>query len=264
METTDISSFSLIMAFFMLLYPIILSYLFNLKIIKDSIISVIRMSVQLFIMSLILSYFFQINNIWINIGWIIFMIIFASFRIIQASKLNTKNFIMPVFFALAISNLFVLFYFNYIILRLDNVFEARYFIVIGGMLLGNALTGNIIGISNFYKDIQRNKERYLFYLGNGATVYEAAMPYFRNALISALRPTIASMATIGIVYLPGMMTGQILGGASPQTAIKYQIAIMLAILLTVSLSVTLTIVFTIKSSFDECGIIKENIFKEKQ
>jgi len=64
------------------------------------------------------------------------------------------------------------------------------------------------------------------------------------------------------VYLPGMMTGQILGGASPQTAIKYQIAIYVAILTSVSLSVTLTILFTMKSSFDEYGILRQDIFKK--
>ncbi|PNR97017.1 ABC transporter permease [Petrotoga sp. 9PWA.NaAc.5.4] len=262
MDTNDISIFSLAMAFLMLLYPVILSYVFNLKIIKDSLISVLRMTVQLFIMSLILAFLFEINNIWINIGWIIFMILFATIRVIQTSKLKMKKFVIPVFSALLITSFIVLLYFNYVILRLSNVFEARYFIVIGGMLLGNSLTGNIIGIGNFYKDIKRNKERYLFNLGNGATIYEAAMPYFRNSVISALKPTIASMATIGIVYLPGMMTGQILGGANPQTAIKYQIAIMLAILLSVSLSVTLTIIFTIKSSFDEYGIIKDDVFQQ--
>lgn len=92
-------------------------------------------------------------------------------------------------------------------------------------------------------------------------MYEAVLPYFRNALITALKPTIASMATIGIVSLPGMMTGQILGGSPPQTAIKYQIAIMIAILMSVSLSVTLTIFFTMRSSFNEYGILKEDVFK---
>ncbi|MDY6893978.1 MAG: ABC transporter permease [Thermotogota bacterium] len=260
--TTDISLFSLAMAYLLIFFPIILSYIFNLKIIRDALISTIRMSIQLFIMSLILVYLFQFDYTWLNIGWLFFMISFAVFRVIGSSGLNFKRFVWPVFFALAISNFIVLFYFDFIILRLDNIFTARYFVVLGGMLLGNALTGDIIGISNFYKDIERNKQRYFFALGNGATVYEATLPYLRNALISALRPTIASMATVGIVYLPGMMTGQILGGASPQTAIKYQIAIYVSILTSVSLSVTLTILFTMKSSFDDYGILREDVFKK--
>ncbi len=259
--TTDISLLSLLTAYLLLFVPIIISYLFNLKITKETIISTVRMTVQLFIMSIILIYLFRFDNRWINMGWLTFMITFAAFRIIGSTGLNVRRFIWPIFLSLFISNFLTIFYFNFVILRLDNVFTVRYFVIIGGMLLGNALNGDIIGIRNFYKDILRNKERYLFALGNGATVYEAVLPYFRNALITALKPTIASMATIGIVSLPGMMTGQILGGSPPQTAIKYQIAIMIAILMSVSLSVTLTIFFTMRSSFNEYGILKEDVFK---
>jgi putative ABC transport system permease protein len=69
------------------------------------------------------------------------------------------------------------------------------------------------------------------------------------------------MATIGVVFLPGMMTGQILGGSDPSTAIKYQIAIMLAIFLSVALSVLFTILLTVKSSFNNYGILRRDIFK---
>ena len=80
--------------------------------------------------------------------------------------------------------------------------------------------------------------------------------------MAALKPNIASMATMGIVFIPGMMTGQILGGSSPITAIKYQIAIMLTIFVIVSVTITLTTLFTIKSSFTELGMLKSHIFKQ--
>ena len=57
-------------------------------------------------------------------------------------------------------------------------------------------------------------------------MYEAVLPYLRKSLRAAVKPTLANIASVGIVTLPGMMTGQILGGASPLVAIKYQITIM--------------------------------------
>jgi len=129
--------------------------------------------------------------------------------------------------------------------------------------LGNSLRGNIIGVSSFYKSIKRNERRYLYRLSVGASLYEALKPYFRAGMITSLQPTIATMMTIGIVSLPGMMTGQMLGGASPMVAIKYQIAIMIAIFVSVSMSVALMILFTIKSSFNGYGVLKKGVFKDR-
>jgi putative ABC transport system permease protein len=69
------------------------------------------------------------------------------------------------------------------------------------------------------------------------------------------------MATIGLVSLPGMMTGVILGGADPMTAIKYQIAIMIAIFSGTAITVALAIWLTMKSSFTAYGVLDYQIFK---
>ena len=261
METVDISNTALLFAYLLLIVPIVISYFLKLDIIKNIFISVFRMSTQLFVMAIILEYLFTWDIKILNIIWLMFMIGFAAFSVIKESNLKIKKFIIPVFSSMILANIAVLLYFNFFILNLEDVLQARHFVVIGGMLLGNALRGNIIGIGNFYKSIERNKNRYLFALGNGASIYEAVFPYFKQSFKDAIKPTVASMATIGVVFLPGMMTGQILGGSDPSTAIKYQIAIMLAIFLSVALSVLFTIFLTVKSSFNDFGILKKDIFK---
>jgi putative ABC transport system permease protein len=130
------------------------------------------------------------------------------------------------------------------------------------MLLGNSLRGNIIGISSFYRNIRKDRKYYRYRLSLGATFSESIRPYLRESVQLALRPTIAAMATMGIVALPGMMTGVILGGASPEVAIKYQIMIMIAIVVSTILSVVLTILMTIRSCFTRYGILKDDIFAE--
>ncbi len=99
-------------------------------------------------------------------------------------------------------------------------------------------------------------------LSLGANQQEALLPYFRDAMLAAMRPFLANMATMGIVSLPGMMTGQILGGAAPQTAIKYQIAIVLAIFAALTISVSLSIYFSSRRAFDDYGILKPGLFRE--
>jgi putative ABC transport system permease protein len=85
----------------------------------------------------------------------------------------------------------------------------------------------------------------------GATPKMASKQIVDDAFDSAILPTINSMVGMGIVFLPGMMTGQILSGTSPVTAIEYQIAIMLGILGSVALTVVLFVQLGYKTFFSE-------------
>ena len=82
----------------------------------------------------------------------------------------------------------------------------------------------------------------------------------QHALQEALTPTLATMATIGVVSLPGMMTGAILGGLNPMTAIQYQIAIMIAIFTGTGITVLLGVLWTRKAAFDGFGMLKRDLF----
>jgi putative ABC transport system permease protein len=90
---------------------------------------------------------------------------------------------------------------------------------------------------------------------------EAVRPFLQRAYSASLAPTIATMATIGIVSLPGMMTGIILGGTDPLVAIKYQIAIMMAIFSGTALAVILGILLTLRTSFDRYGVLDPDVLK---
>lgn len=263
MGAVDITLLSLGLGFLLLIIPIGISWYFGLGIIKSMLISFARMTLQLFLMALFLKYLFEWDFGPLNILWLLIMIVVAVTAVIRNSGLSVRIFALPVLLAFTLSVFVILIYFNSIIVGIDNILEAKYFIIIGGMLLGNSLRGNIIGITTFYKDIKRNKNRYMYSLSLGASKFEATMPYLRDGLRSALKPSIANMATIGIVSLPGMMTGQILGGSTPMTAIKYQIAIIVAIFVAVSITVTLSIILTLRHSFNGFGMLKPGIFKDK-
>jgi len=131
-----------------------------------------------------------------------------------------------------------------------------------GVMAGAAvgLRGTIIGIDNFYSLLRRNKQRHMYRLALGASILESLLPYLRASLKSALQPTLATMATMGIVFLPGMMTGQILGGLSPLLAIKYQMVIMITIFVSTAIAINLTILLTMRTCFDEFGLLKKKTF----
>jgi putative ABC transport system permease protein len=260
LETIDISVYSLLLVFLLLVVPVILSRVYGLCLIKSLLGSVVRMTVQLVLIGVFLKYLFLWNNTFINLSWFGVMILVAVFSAIRSSSMKLGKILMPVFISFALSTFVVIFYINIFVIRLDYIFDARYLIVLGGMLLGNSLRGNIVGIDTFYKSLRKDAKKHHYLLSLGASQYEAVRPYMKESIRLALKPTMASMATIGIVALPGMMTGVILGGASPEVAIKYQIMIMISIVVSTIISVLLTIVTTSRACLTKYGILRGDIF----
>jgi len=262
METVNISVFSLALTFLLLAVPIFLSRLFNIGLIKPLANSVVRMSVQLILIGIFLKYLFLWNNMLVNLLWLTVMILVAVFSAVRSFSMRISKVLVPVFLSFSIATFIIIFYLNIVVIRLDNVFDARYLIILGGMLLGNSLRGNIVGIAAFYKNIRKDSKKFLYVLSLGASLHEALVPYLRQSVQLALKPTLAAMATMGIVALPGMMTGVILGGTDPAIAIKYQIMIMIAILTSTTASVVLTILMTRRVCFTKYGTLKTEIFTE--
>ena len=112
----------------------------------------------------------------------------------------------------------------------------QYVIPISGMLMGNTMTGVSLGVKSLYKTIEDQTDRIETLQNMGVRPEKLFLPFVRQAMETAILPTINTMVGIGIVSLPGMMTGQILSGTLPTTAILYQIAIMIAICTTVCLA----------------------------
>lgn len=256
MNGESISYLSMISLIFLIIPVIIINRKLNISINKKIFYAVGRMVIQLSLIGIFLQYIFDINNAFINFFYLIFMIIIASISTAKSCGLSIKKFNILLLLAFLIPNVSILLFFNFFVTRLDNLFHAQYLIPIGGMLLGNTLSGSIICLNNFYKAIKENKEEYFYSLSLGGSKVEALTPYFKNALLASINPTIASIETVGLVSLPGMMTGQILGGAIPLTAIKYQIAIMIAILIARYFSAILSILFTAFRAFDEYDVLR--------
>lgn len=263
MEIIELSWQQLAIAFIILIIPAGILGWYKTGLNSKMAIATVRMTLQLLFVGYYLEYLFELDNSWINLGWITVMVVVADFATIDRSELVQKmSLILPVFAATFFGIVLINFFFLEVVIQLRDVLEAQYAIPITGMVLGNCLRSNVIGINDFYYSLKENRERYQFFLAAGATRAEALYPYIRSALKKSANPTLASMATIGLVSLPGMMTGQILSGSSPMTAIQYQIMIMIAIFSGTILSVYLAILFCNRTVFFKNDMIDPSIFKE--
>ena len=114
-------------------------------------------------------------------------------------------------------------------LRPEPWYHPRYALPLLGMILGNTMTGISLGLDVLTNGLVRERAAVEACLALGGTRYQALLPIIRDALRSGFMPTINGMAAIGLVSLPGMMTGQILAGVDPVGAVKYQLLIMFLI-----------------------------------
>lgn len=263
MNASDITYGQLIAGYALLLFPLSIFIWYGVNLFRDTIISVLRMTLQLLFVGFYLQVVFNWNTPWINFLWVAVMVMVADASIVRSCGLRVRRFVMPLAVALLAGVLVPLLLFMLVIIRPEPILDARYVIPIAGMILGNCLRADIVGIRGFYEAIHKQEKVYLTALSAGATLHEAVLPFMREALEAALRPTIATMATIGVVSLPGMMTGVILGGANPMTAIKYQIAIMLAIFSGTAITVVLAIFLTMHKCFTPYGILDKTIFQHR-
>src|SRR5699024_11242809 len=118
-------------------------------------------------------------------------------------------------------------FFMLIILDLDPWYEPRYFIPIGGMIIGKTMTGISLGVNNLLIGMKEQRNKVEGALMLGATPKEASKQVINQAFDSAMLTTINAMVGMGIVFLPGMMVGQIISGTSPLVDFQYQIAVSL-------------------------------------
>ncbi len=202
---------------------------------KLMIIASIRMTAQLALAGFVLTYIFENPHPAFTIAYLIAMCAFAISRVLAKNRTLNRRFQIIIAASIALSGISVIVFFIGVVVG-ESLFNPRYVIPIAGMLMGNTMTGATLGVKAFRERLAGQRARIEALLNVGATPEKILLPFVRQALEMALLPTFNAMVGMGIVSLPGMMTGQILSGTLPATAILYQIAIMIAICTVVCLS----------------------------
>lgn len=248
---------------FSLIYLLLLIVLFIMKKsqinqTKLLIIASIRMTIQLVLAGLILTYIIENPHPAFTVAYFVLMTGFAIVRTLNNNKGLNRGFKLAIAGSITFAGLFVVVFFISLVVG-ESVFNPQYMIPVSGMVVGNAMTGTILGVKTFRESFsgQRNKIEAL--LNIGAKPKKILLPFVNQAIETALLPTLNSMLGMGIIALPGMMTGQILSGTLPTTAILYQIAIMIAITTAVCLSVFGSLYFGYRSIYNDRNQIKLNL-----
>ncbi len=258
--TADLSILSLVSMYALMLIPLAIFFHLQLGLIRDTLLAIGRMTVQLLLVGLYLNYIFQLNNPFVSLLWVAIMLVAANLSILKKAGMKRGLFFWRSLAGVAGSTLFVSGWFILVAIRPEPAYDARYMVPIVGMILGNCLRSNVLSLERFYSGIRKSENEFMTYLLLGATLREATRPYLRDAIRAAVNPSIATIATMGIVSLPGMMTGQILGGAMPMEAIKYQIGIMACIFTAMVVASLMNILLSLPVAFDDHQRLRQDIF----
>ena len=185
-----------------------------------------RTLVQLLFVGVFLAFVFETRNPLIVLAVLIGMVTIAATVARSRIDRDLPKILKWVWLAIFLSALTTMTYVSLLVIRLDPWYDPRYLIPLTGIVLGNAMTAASIAGERLVSALRNNRIEIETHLSLGATPAQAVQTYRKEAIKSGLIPTINAMMVVGLVTLPGTITGQILAGADPLIAALYQILIM--------------------------------------
>lgn len=237
----DLTTVDLLIAAALVLINGVVSVVLRLRLERQLLIASVRTVVQLLLIGWLLRWVFARQR-WTEV--LLLMALMSTVAGIAAVRRTKRRFsgIWPIGLAAVAGSAWVV---TGIALAavIDSQFvhshPAQYAVPLLGMVLGNTLTGISLGLDRLTGGLVSERDAVELRLSLGATRWEAALPMIQDAVRTGMIPIINSMMVVGIVSLPGMMTGQILAGVKdPMSAVRYQIVIMFLIAAAVALGVT--------------------------
>ncbi len=205
----------------------IVSIALRLRMERSLLLASVRTTVQLLLVGFVLQWVFAIDRWYVVVAMLLVMTLVAGYTAAGRNERRFAGMWASTLLSMGISSWLITAYALLVVLHgIDHWYQPQYAIPLMGMVLGNTLNGISVGLGTLTNELSLRRGEIDSALSLGATRYEAALPTLRQAIRLGMTPIINSMMVVGLVSLPGMMTGQLLSGTSPIEAVKYQIMIM--------------------------------------
>ncbi|PJM76837.1 ABC transporter permease [Bifidobacterium felsineum] len=225
----DIDIWGLLVALAMVAIAAGISELMRINIGKTLLWSACRALLQLCAMGFIIGYVIRANNVFLVFAVIAVMLVAAVQITLSRAKGVPKGLAGPVLLSLTITMLLMISLVTELVVRPHPWYAPQLVVPLTGMLLGNTVSALAVGLSRFYESMNERRDEIDTLLALGSTAWEAARPSIVSSIRLGLLPTTATLASCGIVTIPGMMAGQVIAGGDPLEAAKYQFVVFAAI-----------------------------------
>ena len=227
---------------------IVVSWRWKIPVQKDMALGSVRAFVQLVAVGYVLRYIFDLESFWLILAAIMVMLIVGAWVAADRVK-NVSGAFVVTFTAMALGSLLTL----GLMLAVGLITpEARYVIPLAGMLASNSMNAATLTIRRISTDVEDHKLAIESALALGKSWREATRPYQREAATAGMISMLNFMKTVGIVALPGAMTGMILAGAEPLKAVLLQLMVGYMLLSAVTITSVVTLELTVRKFFTGC------------
>jgi putative ABC transport system permease protein len=230
---------NLALAFVPVVVVVVILYKWSLNI-KSAFYAISRMLVQLMVIGYFLAYIFEANSAWVVLGVLTVMVFTSSWIALRTTKIKRTLLYTKTLYSLILGGGITLVLVTQAVLDLNPWYSPRYVIPLAGMIFASSMNSVSLAVERLTAEIERNVD------------YQHAR---NTALRTSLIPITNSLFAVGLVSLPGMMTGQIMSGISPLIAARYQIMVMCMIFGSAGISSALFLTLT-KPDFLLPGKIK--------
>lgn len=224
---------------------------FRLGLSRDLAVGTLRTFGQLFAMGYVLAVVFARRSPLLTFALYLVMLV-AAVRVVtgrSGPRAGGVRIALPVglsmLLAYSVTSLLV----TKVIIGVEPWWEPQTFLPIAGMVIGNSMTALALALERLFSELHTKRAVVEMLLAHGATPQEASLDAVRQAVRAGMAPSITALMGVGLVFLPGMMTGQILAGADPQAAIRYQIVVMLMLVGSTTITSVLAVLWVRRRCF---------------
>ncbi len=206
----ELSLFDVGLSAIFVLIAILISLLLKLNLVRTLTIAMLRTSIQLGLAALLLGVVFKMNSASSVLLLVGVMILLASREAVVRQKFKPRFLFIGTLVAMGVSALMIGIMVVALILRASPWWQPSFFIPLTGMILGNSLNGISLALDRFLQSCDDQRPLIESRLLMGASPSEATIDFFRNAIRSGMMPIVNSMMIVGVISLPGMLTGHFL------------------------------------------------------
>jgi len=225
----ELSYFQVALAALLILINGAISVALRLGLHKKLALAAVRTVVQLLLIGLVLQGIFSLSKWYLVLALMLFMVVMAGYSAVRRTGRRYPGIWIDSMLSIWASSWLITGIALFGIVQVKPWFSPQYAIPLLGMILGNTLTGISLGLDRLGQELVSRRNEVDGLLALGATRWEAAQRPVGSAVQTGMIPILNSMMVVGIVSLPGMMTGQLLAGVAPEQAVKYQVVIMFLI-----------------------------------
>ena len=230
----------------------------RLKLERTLAIASVRTVVQLALVGHLLGFVFGLDSPWVLVVMLLVMIAAASRAAVARVSRRYRGVEIDAFATLLLTALTTTFTVTTLVVQVRPWHNAQYVVPLLGMVLGNSLTGISLALDALLTDLDATRDAVELDLALGATRWEAARDPLRSAVRRGMIPILNNMSVVGIVSLPGMMTGQILQGADPVAAVKYQVVVMFMLAASTAIGCMGVALLSVWRLFDDCHRLRSD------